>query len=68
MPLGKLNEDFRDLLVEFSDEDVEFLLVGAFAVAFHGVPRATGDIDVLSDRRVRLRSGSLQRSRGSALP
>ena len=46
MSLGKLNEDFRDLLLEFSDEGVEFLLVGAFAVAFHGVPRATGDIDV----------------------
>ena len=37
MSLGRLNEDFRDLLVEFSDEGVEFLLVGAFAVAFHGV-------------------------------
>ena len=46
MSLGKLNEDFRDLLLEFSDEGVEFLLVGAFAVAFHGVPRATGDMDV----------------------
>ena len=46
MSLGKLNEDFHDLLVEFSDEGVEFLLVGAFAVAFHGVPRATGDMDV----------------------
>lgn len=46
MSLGELNEDFRDLLVEFSDEGVEFLLVGAFAVAFHGVPRATGDMDV----------------------
>ena len=46
MSLGRLNEDFRDLLVEFSDEGVEFLLVGAFAVAFHGVPRATGDMDV----------------------
>jgi hypothetical protein len=46
MPLGSLNEDFRDLLFEFSDGGVEFLLVGAFAVAFHGVPRATGDMDV----------------------
>jgi len=46
MSFGRLNEDFRDLLVEFSDEGVEFLLVGAFAVAFHGVPRATGDMDV----------------------
>ena len=46
MSLAELNEDFRDLLLEFSDGGVEFLLVGAFAVAFHGVPRATGNMDV----------------------
>ena len=46
MSLGSLNEDFRDLLLEFADEGVECLLVGALAVAFHGVPRATGDMDV----------------------
>jgi hypothetical protein len=46
MSLRELNDDFRDLLLEFSDQRVEFLLVGAFAVAFHGVPRATGDMDV----------------------
>ena len=46
MSLGSLNEDYRDVLLEFSDEGVEFLLVGAFAVAFHGVPRATGHMDV----------------------
>lgn len=47
MPLRNLNEDFRDLLLEFADAEVEFVLVGAFAVAYHGVPRATGDMDVL---------------------
>lgn len=41
-----LNEDFRDLLASFVDCDVEFLVVGAFALAFHGAPRASGDIDV----------------------
>ncbi len=46
MPLRNLNVDFRDLLLEFADGKVEFLIVGAFAVAFHGVPRATGDMDV----------------------
>lgn len=46
MPLSNLNEDFRDLLLEFADAEVEFLIVGAFAVAYHGVPRATGDMDV----------------------
>jgi hypothetical protein len=33
-------------LSTFSDEKVEFLLVGAFALAAHGLPRATGDIDL----------------------
>lgn len=47
MPLSNLNEDFRDLLLELADAGVDFLLVGAYAVAYHGVPRATGDLDVL---------------------
>jgi hypothetical protein len=46
VPLRNLNEDFRDLLLEFADGKVEFVIVGAFAVAYHGVPRATGDMDV----------------------
>jgi predicted nucleotidyltransferase len=41
-----LNEDFRDLLVALAREGVEFLIVGAYAIAFHGIPRTTGDIDV----------------------
>ena len=41
-----LNEDFRDLIGSFLDCDVEFVIVGAFALAFHGAPRASGDIDV----------------------
>ncbi len=45
-PLRDLNPDFRDLLVCFSREGVEYVLVGAYALAFHGAPRATGDIDV----------------------
>jgi hypothetical protein len=44
--LEGLNEDFRDLLVLLADAEVEFLIVGAFALAFHGAPRASGDIDV----------------------
>ncbi len=30
----------------FLDEEVEFIVVGGFAVAFHGHPRSTGDIDL----------------------
>ncbi|HXM47279.1 MAG TPA: hypothetical protein VN956_05380 [Pyrinomonadaceae bacterium] len=41
-----LNSDFRDILSAFCDEKVEFMLVGAYAVAAHGLPRATGDIDL----------------------
>ncbi len=41
-----LNSDFRDILSAFSEEMVEFMLVGAYAVAVHGLPRATGDIDL----------------------
>jgi hypothetical protein len=41
-----LNPDFRDILSEFSAAGVDFLLVGAYALAVHGLPRATGDIDL----------------------
>ena len=40
-----LNPDFRDMLSAFIAEDVEFLIVGAYALSFHGLPRATGDLD-----------------------
>ena len=46
MTLEGLNDDFRDLLVAFGEAGVEFVIVGAYAVAFHGAPRASGDIDV----------------------
>jgi hypothetical protein len=46
-PLRELNPDFRDLLLCLGREGVEFVVVGAYALAFHGSPRATGDIDVL---------------------
>lgn len=41
-----MNEDFIDLLRCLLKEDARFLVVGAHAMAAHGVPRATGDIDV----------------------
>jgi hypothetical protein len=41
-----LNPDYRDILSVFSDEKVEYLLVGAYALAAHGFVRATGDIDL----------------------
>ena len=41
-----MNEDFRDLLAALLAADARFLVVGAHAMAVHGVPRATGDLDV----------------------
>jgi hypothetical protein len=41
-----LNPDFVDVLSAFGDEGVEFLIVGGFALAVHGAPRFTGDIDL----------------------
>ncbi len=42
-----LNKDWREFLELFRSNGVEFLVVGAFAVAFHGFPRYTGDLDLL---------------------
>lgn len=41
-----MNPDFRDMLSEFNAAGVEYLLVGAYALAVHGLPRATGDMDL----------------------
>jgi predicted nucleotidyltransferase len=41
-----LNEDYRDILQSLKDNEVEFLVVGAYAMAAYGYPRATGDIDL----------------------
>jgi hypothetical protein len=41
-----VNEDFRDLLAALVAADARFLVVGAHALAVHGLPRATGDLDV----------------------
>jgi hypothetical protein len=41
-----LNPDFHDMLSVLCEEKAEFLIVGAYALAAHGHPRATGDIDV----------------------
>jgi hypothetical protein len=41
-----MNQDFRDLLAEFNARGVEYLVVGAHALAAHGHVRATKDLDV----------------------
>lgn len=42
----EIQKDFRDLLALFNELGVEYLIVGAYALAFHGVPRFTGDMDI----------------------
>ncbi|MDQ3697585.1 MAG: hypothetical protein M3373_06120 [Gemmatimonadota bacterium] len=45
-----MNPDFLDFLSALLAADARFLVVGAHALAVHGVPRATSDIDVWIDR------------------
>ncbi len=45
-----MNEDFVDLLRELTAAKARFLVVGAHALAAHGVPRATGDLDIWVQR------------------
>ena len=46
-----MNEDFLDFLNCLLGAGARFLVVGAHALAVHGVPRATGDLDVWIDRQ-----------------
>lgn len=41
-----LNPDYRDMLRAFADAKVDYLVVGAYALAAHGHPRSTGDLDL----------------------
>jgi len=43
----ELFDDFRDILVELHRAGARFVVLGGHAVAFHGHPRATKDLDVL---------------------
>jgi hypothetical protein len=47
MPLQK---DLREFIESLNSHNVDYLIVGAFALAFHGVPRSTGDIDIFVRR------------------
>ena len=41
-----MNDDFLDLLFALSENEVRFLIIGGYAVAMHGRPRATKDLDI----------------------
>jgi hypothetical protein len=43
----EVQSDFKDLLELFNVHNVKYMIVGGYALAFHGAPRYTGDIDIL---------------------
>jgi hypothetical protein len=42
----EIQSDCRDLLELFNKNSVEYVIVGGYALAFHGAPRYTGDLDI----------------------
>ena len=42
----ELDKDFKEFLFLLNKHKVEYLVVGGYAVTFHGYPRYTGDLDV----------------------
>ena len=45
-----LNKDFKEFIQLLNSRNVEYLIVGGYALAAHGHPRYTGDIDIWLDR------------------
>lgn len=45
----ELNPDFKEFLQSLNENEVRYLVVGGYAVAFHGHPRYTKDIDLWID-------------------
>lgn len=43
----ELHRDYREFIALLNSNDVKFVVVGGYAVAHHGAPRYTGDIDFL---------------------
>ena len=44
------NTDFRDFMQALNNNDVEYMLVGGYAVILHGYSRTTGDMDIWVNR------------------
>lgn len=43
----RLQEDLREFIALLNAAGVEYVIVGAHALAYHGCPRYTGDVDIL---------------------
>ena len=39
-------KDFKEFLQLLNSKEVEYLVIGGYAVGYHGYPRATGDMDI----------------------
>jgi hypothetical protein len=50
MNSGYFSKDVRDLLSNFSGNEVRYVIVGGEAVIYYGYPRFTGDIDIFYER------------------
>jgi len=46
MAMTSLPEDFKDFLKLLNFHKVDYLLIGGYAVGYHGYPRATADMDI----------------------
>lgn len=46
MPTIQFPTEFSELLKLLNDRDVRYLVVGGYAVTYHGYPRTTGDLDL----------------------
>ena len=44
-----LNQDFKEFIQSLNNNKVRYLVIGGYAVAFHGHPRYTKDIDIWID-------------------
>src|SRR5688572_27192543 len=42
----ELHQDFKEFLRLLDSAKIEYLLIGGYAVGYHGYPRATGDLDL----------------------
>jgi hypothetical protein len=61
-----ISSDYKDMLLALRAEDVKFMLVGGYALAAHGYPRFTLDMDCFVGRRPATREPSSARLSVSA--
>lgn len=47
--MQSLPKDFKDFLKLLNYHEIKYLLIGGFAVGYHGYPRSTGDMDIWAD-------------------